>query len=201
MRVLRIFLRTIFGALVIGVLTVASYLAASIAGERWQTPTTQYRSPFPKTEEIRLVTGLLHADIAIKVTPELLERFAFLRKTDLPLNHPNLRYLAFGWGSKAFYTTAGTYSDIELGAVFTAVTGDKAVIRITAFGPLDPGENTINVPLAPDQMDRLLDSIKYAFAETEQGRKSIWPAFPSARMMRSMRPKAISMFSVPAING
>ena len=40
---------------------------------------------------------------------------------------PDARWLVVGWGSAAFYTTAGTYADIAPSAVWTAATGDAAV--------------------------------------------------------------------------
>ena len=118
-----------------------------------------------KTHHAFLVTGLLHADIAIPVTPELKRQFAFLNSSTLPINHPNLRYLAFGWGSEAFYTTAGTYADIEAGAVLKAVTGDDSVMRVTAFGELKPSESIIRLALNEGQFRRLMVAIREGFAQ------------------------------------
>ena len=120
----------------------------------------------PKTHRVYLLNGLLHADIAIKVDETLRRKFDFLDQSTLPMQNPILQYLAFGWGSKAFYTTAGTYSDIKLPAVFKAMTGDESVMRVTAFGDISSVENNIVITLNDQQYLTLLKSIRSSFAES-----------------------------------
>jgi uncharacterized protein (TIGR02117 family) len=118
---------------------------------------------------VYLITGLLHADIAIPVVEIDKGRFGFLGETRLPFDNPNLRYLAFGWGSKAFYTTAGNYSDIRPGAVFTAVTGDDPVMRVTPVGALSQSETVIAFSLGRSRFDRLMEAIGTGFAKDVYG--------------------------------
>ena len=58
-------------------------------------------------------------------------------------NNPNIKYLLFGWGSRAFYTTAKEFKDIRPIPVFKAITGDASamylfntlikLVRLTGF--------------------------------------------------------------------
>ena len=74
------------------------------------------------THRIGLIQGPIHTDILFPLTPDTRARFGFAEPAGVPLNHPEAEWLVFGWGSAAFYTTAGTYADITASAVLTAAT-------------------------------------------------------------------------------
>jgi uncharacterized protein (TIGR02117 family) len=118
----------------------------------------------PPTRQIGLLQGPIHTDILFPLTPETRARFAFAEAAGVPLTDPDAQWLLFGWGSAAFYTTAGTYADITAGAVLTAATGDGAVIRVEALGPLPPLENLRFLQLSEPQFQALLDQTTAAFA-------------------------------------
>ena len=111
----------------------------------------------PATRQIGLIQGPIHTDILFPLTPETRTRFAFAEEAGVPLNHPDAEWLLLGWGSAAFYTTAGTYADITASAVLTAAMGDGAVIRLDALGPLPPLENLRFLSLSEPQFQALLD--------------------------------------------
>lgn len=117
----------------------------------------------PPSREIGLIQGPIHTDILLPLTPETRARFAFADAAGVPLNHPDAEWLVLGWGSAAFYTTAGTYADITASAVLTAATGDDAVIRLDAFGALPPLENLRYMRLSEAQFQALLDQTSAAF--------------------------------------
>lgn len=118
----------------------------------------------PPARLIGLLQGPIHTDILFPLPPEVRERFAFAEAAGVPLNHPDAQWLAFGWGSAAFYTTAGTYADITASAVLTAASGDEAVIRLDALGPLPPMENLRFVTLSEAQFQALLTQTSAALA-------------------------------------
>ena len=118
----------------------------------------------PLTRQIGLLQGPIHTDILIPLTPETRARFGFAEAAGVPLNHPDARWLLLGWGSAAFYTTAGTYADITASAVLTAATGDSAVIRLDALGPLPPLENLRVLRLSEAQFQALLAQASATFA-------------------------------------
>ncbi|MBN8631688.1 MAG: TIGR02117 family protein [Rhodobacterales bacterium] len=115
------------------------------------------------TRQIGLLQGPIHTDILFPLTPETRTRFAFAEAAGVPLNHPDARWLVFGWGSAAFYTSAGTYADITASAVLTAATGDDAVIRLDALGPLPPLENLRFLRLSEAQFQALIDQTSATF--------------------------------------
>lgn len=129
------------------------------------------------TVTIFLLTSPLHADIAIPFDGDLLARFPWLKETRLPLDNPRLAYLAFGWGSKAFYTTAGNYSDIGLSNTFTAVTGDSSVMRVIGLALLEAGSDTIPVELDAGEYQLLITQIKSGFSVKNDGKPEYLPQY------------------------
>jgi uncharacterized protein (TIGR02117 family) len=117
---------------------------------------------------IGLIQGPIHTDILFPLTPETRARFAFAEAAGVPLNHPEAEWLVFGWGSAAFYTTAGTYADITASAVLTAVIGDDAVIRLDALGALPPLENLRFLQLSGAQYQALVTQTDAAFASRKK---------------------------------
>jgi uncharacterized protein (TIGR02117 family) len=108
--------------------------------------------------------GPIHTDILFPLTPETRARFAFAESAGVPVNHPEAEWLMFGWGSAAFYTTAGTYADITAGAVLTAATGDDAVIRLDVTGPFGAQSNLRYLWLSEAQFQALLERVVVSFA-------------------------------------
>ncbi|WP_333818178.1 DUF2459 domain-containing protein [Tabrizicola sp.] len=140
----------------------ALYLAASLILPLVPGPGPDLSGPPAHT--IGLVQGPIHTDILLPLTPETRARFAFAEAAGVPLTDPDAEWLVFGWGSAAFYTTAGSYADITAGSVLTAATGDDAVIRLDALGPLPPLENLRVLQLSEAQFQALLTRTAAAFA-------------------------------------
>lgn len=122
----------------------------------------------PPAHTIGLLQGPIHTDILFPLTPETRTRFAFAEAAGVPLNHPDAQWLLLGWGSAAFYTTAGTYADITASAVLTAASGDDAVIRLDALGHLPPLENLRLLKLSDEQFQALLTQTADAFSSQEK---------------------------------
>ena len=118
----------------------------------------------PPARQIGLLQGPIHTDILLPLTPETRARFAFAEAAGVPVNHPDAQWLVFGWGSAAFYTTAGSYADITASAVLTAATGDDAVFRVGVLGSLPPLENLSFLRLSEAQFQALLDLTSATFA-------------------------------------
>lgn len=155
---MRLALRLIALSLALPVL----YLSASVLLPLIPGPGPDYRDSY--TRRIGLLQGPIHTDILFPLTPETRARFAFAEAAGVPLNHPEAEWLMFGWGSAAFYTTAGTYADITASAVLTAATGDDAVIRLDAVGRLPEMENLRFLNLSEEQFQALLTQTTGAFA-------------------------------------
>jgi uncharacterized protein (TIGR02117 family) len=138
------------------------YLAASLALPLIPGPGPDLSGP--PAHRIGLLQGAVHTDILFPLTPATRARFAFAEAAGVPVQHPDAEWLLFGWGSAAFYTTAGTYADISASAVLTAATGDDAVIRLDALGPFAPMENLRFLDLSEAQFQALLDRSTASFA-------------------------------------
>lgn len=130
-----------------------------------------------QTVTIYLLTSLLHTDIAVPVSDDLLERFPGLLDTRLPIGNPRLKYLGFGWGSEAFYTTAGEYTDIKVATAWKAATGDRAIMRVTGLPDLQPGERVIALNLPPKAYQRLLTALESGFKINDAGKWIYHPQY------------------------
>lgn len=126
---------------------------------------------------IYLLTSPLHADIAVPFDRYLQKEFSWLDETNLPLDNPNLAYLGFGWGSRAFYTTAGNYADIGISNTFTAVTGDTAVMRVIGIPQLEASDTIIPVVLKVREFKALIEQIRYGFQLNTKNQPSYLPQY------------------------
>ncbi len=171
------------GGLLLGVLlAVALFLLASMVGALVprSTPVAAAQAHAGEIGErvtIHLLSGLLHTDIVLPANEKVRARFPELMKTRLPMANPRLTNLSFGWGSKAFYTTAGTYGDVRISTAWTAATGDTSVIRVVGLPDLPPAENVSKVELTAEGFDRLLEAIAGTFDRDGDGKAKYLPEF------------------------
>lgn len=118
---------------------------------------------------VRLLSGPLHYDLLIPMTDGTRAQFADLRAMGVPLEASEAEWLMVGWGSEAFYTTVGGYSDLTAAAIWRAVTGDEAVLRVDVLGPLPDGLPTQEVPLTAAGAQALLAAVSDTLARTQTG--------------------------------
>lgn len=143
------------------------YLLASVFGGLVPGAVTRVQGPDGPPVRIGLIAGPLHYDVLLPLTPALRERLAFAAAAGVPVDHAGAEWLLIGWGSRAFYTTAGTYADIAPAAVWTAATGDSAVIRLDVTGPIAPQAPGIDwLDLTPGQAAALSDELLAAITDT-----------------------------------
>ncbi|WP_160321368.1 TIGR02117 family protein [Roseovarius atlanticus] len=121
-------------------------------------------SPNPSAEggppiEIRLVAGPIHYDLLLPLTPRTRARFFHLEQAGLPLADPQAEWLVIGWGSRAFYTHEGSYSDMPAATLWRAVTGDEAVLRADVIGALPQGYESPALKVTPAEYSGLLMAI------------------------------------------
>lgn len=103
-------------------------------------------SPHVTAVKIGLEQGTIHTDFLLPLDDLTRRDFAVL---DLP---ETAEWLLVGWGAREFYTTVGAYSDISLSALWSALSGDRAVMRFEAIESRRP-EMIIN--LDRDEYKRL----------------------------------------------
>ncbi len=147
---------------------IACYFLAALVGAL--IPGSGHRAQGDDTIEIALVRGPIHYDFLIPLTPDARQKLDDLNMAGVPVGHSQSQWLMIGWGARDFYTTTGTYSDVSLRAVIKGLTGDQSVLRVEAFGYLNPDLDLPTIRLSPEQFDKLLTNILDSFARTDQGR-------------------------------
>ncbi len=108
-------------------------------------------------QEIILAAGVIHYDILLPLNDETRAKFSFLETTRLPLDEGE--WLSVGWGSEAFYTSAGQYSDVTWGALGKAITWDRSAMRFEVYGDLPIHPDLQRVTISDAQLDALRTSI------------------------------------------
>ncbi|WP_238367526.1 DUF2459 domain-containing protein [Mesobacterium pallidum] len=150
---LRTFLRGIFLglALVLGGFAVAGVIGAAIPnGETGggDGPVT-----------VHLLAGPIHYDFLLPADGTTRADFAFATAGGVPVDDPRARWIVAGWGAAAFYTTAGTYADVQPGAVLRGIVGDGSVLHVSVAGALRDDLPLRTLRLTQAEYDRLKRAI------------------------------------------
>ena len=152
-------MRRLLGRLVLALALLALpaglYLAAAAVGALLPAASQSGRAP-GKGDRIYLLTTLLHADIAVPLTPDMRRRYDFLSQAGVAIDDPRARYLLIGWGSRAFYTATASLADIRPGPLLTAISGDQSVMHLHLAGDVSGLDSAFAVDLPPQGLDRLL---------------------------------------------
>ena len=137
------------------------YLAAGLVGAL--LPGAHDPVQGAPTERIGLLRGPIHYDFLLPLTPELRKIFGFSTRDGLAVADPQAKWLIVGWGAAAFYTTANSsgtndYGNLNIRAVWKALTGDEAVLHLDLAGAIDieaalPGLRWLDLP--PAALNRL----------------------------------------------
>ncbi|MEP3847079.1 MAG: TIGR02117 family protein [Paracoccaceae bacterium] len=113
---------------------------------------------------IYLVRGPIHYDFLLPLDDQTTTRFDWLRRGGVALDNPDAEWLVVGWGGQEFYTTVGSYADVEMRAVWRGITGDNSVIRVSLAGPVSPDWPIKAMSLSGTQYANLMAYIEGSFA-------------------------------------
>lgn len=153
------------GAVLALAAVVGLYLLATLLGA--VIPARGQAAPAPgEGTRIYLLTSLLHADFAIPVDDALRRRFAFLSAGGVPVDHPELRYLIFGWGARDFYLKTKTLADIRPAPALKGIFGDHSVMHVLAARDIRKDGDAVALDLPPGGLERLLAFIERGFARS-----------------------------------
>jgi len=108
--------------------------------------------------EVRLLSGPIHVDLLLPLTPEVRARFGWLGDHGLAIHARDAAWLSVGWGAREFYTHTGTYADLSARPVVKAVFGDRSVLRFDLVGPF-PADLARNIPVNDATLSALSDNI------------------------------------------
>ncbi|WP_082597456.1 TIGR02117 family protein [Rhizobium sp. Root708] len=151
-------------ALSVAVLVVGAVVIAGIAVPRWVS--SAGASGHSGSARILVLSNPIHTDIAVPVDEDLLARFGFLRNAGLVIDHPDVRYIVFGWGGRSFYTETPTWADLKAMPVAQSFTLDRSVMHVSLAGDIplgDPAVTAFGVTAA--HFDRLLGFIGNSFSK------------------------------------
>jgi uncharacterized protein (TIGR02117 family) len=128
------------------------------------------RSEDAADHRILVISNPIHTDIAIPLNGDVRARFAPLVQAGIKADLPDVRYLVFGWGSRAFYIETPTWSELKPGPLLSALTLDQSVMHVSVAGALE--EMSIPVrgfALADAEFERLLDFVETSFVSGQHG--------------------------------
>lgn len=143
------------------VLATIAVVLGTVIPRPWSAPLPETTSA---TYRILVLSNPIHTDFAIPATPEIRKRFGFLADAGLDLGNPDVRYVIFGWGGRAFYTETPTWADLKPMPVIKSLTLDSAVMHVQLAGeiPLDHPDVT-PMDLSVAGFARLSDHIASSF--------------------------------------
>ena len=121
------------------------------------------------TARIGLARGPIHYDILLPLTPAIRDRFAFAEALGVPVLHPDMQWLVVGWGARSFYTTVGTYGDLNAGDVWHGLVGDTSVMHLGIAGPIGDHPQLTWLPVSEAQLTALTGAVFASFATDSDG--------------------------------
>ncbi len=122
------------------------------------------------TRHILVLKNPIHTDIAIPVDAAVRQRFHFLVDGGIPADIPEVRYIVFGWGGRAFYLETPTWSELKAIPVMKALTVDTSVMHVDVAGDiLEPHPDVAGFDIGDDRFSALLDFIEASFQQGPNG--------------------------------
>ena len=122
------------------------------------------------THHILVLNNPIHTDIAIPVDDAVRKRFHFLVEAGIPVDSPEVRYIVFGWGGRAFYLETPTWSELKAAPVMKALTLDASVMHVDVAGDIaEPHPEVAGFDIGEARFAALLDFIDASFQRGPKG--------------------------------
>lgn len=149
---------------------LAAIVLAAALGTLVPRPLWPAASVGEGTRHILVLKNPIHTDIAIPVDDAVRKRFHFLADAGLPADAPEVRYIVFGWGGRAFYLETPTWSELKAVPVMKALTLDASVMHVDVAGAIaEPHPDIAGFDIGDDQFAALLDYIAASFQQRPNG--------------------------------
>jgi len=150
---------------------VAAFLIAAVIGTVWTAP------PQPdggaKAHTIYILSNGYHTDIALAVDIAAGSSALPVAAADFPNGLSSARYLLFGWGSEAAYTSLLSLTDLSAGTILTALSFDRSVVHVVPIHGAPEGQGVYRLDLGDDQFRRLTAFIAATFVTDDSGRAEL----------------------------
>ncbi|MFD1988008.1 TIGR02117 family protein [Mesorhizobium newzealandense] len=155
-----------FLGLLLIVVALAVTLGTLVPRPLWQTAAAHPAA----THHILVLTNPIHTDIAIPVDDAVRQRFHFLVDAGIPADSPEVRYIVFGWGGRAFYLETPTWSELKAVPVMKALTVDASVMHVDVAGDIaEPHPDVAGFNIGEERFAALLDFIDASFQRGPNG--------------------------------
>ncbi|RUW53836.1 TIGR02117 family protein [Mesorhizobium sp. M8A.F.Ca.ET.021.01.1.1] len=152
------------------VMLVAAVVLALSLGTLVPRPLWPTAAAGEGTRRILVLKNPIHTDIAIPVDDGVRRRFRFLADAGLPSDAPEVRYLVFGWGGRAFYLETPTWSQVKALPIFKALTLDASVMHVDVAGDIsEPRPDVAGFDVGEDRFAALLDFVEASFQQGPSG--------------------------------
>lgn len=149
---------------------LAAIVLAAALGTLVPRPLWPAASAGEGTRHILVLKNPIHTDIAIPVNDTVRQRFHFLADAGLPADAPEVRYLVFGWGGRAFYLETPTWSQLKAVPVMKALTLDTSVMHVDVAGDIvEPHPDVAGFDIGEHRFAALLDFIAASFQQGPNG--------------------------------
>jgi uncharacterized protein (TIGR02117 family) len=151
---------------VLSIIVLAAMLAVAL-GTLVPRPLWQVaKASTVTTRHILVLKNPIHTDIAIPVDDEVRQRFRFLVDAGIPADAPEVRYIVFGWGGRAFYLETPTWSQLKAMPVLKALTIDASVMHVDIAGAIaEPHPDVTGFDIDEQRFAALLDYIEASFQQ------------------------------------
>ncbi|TPK18410.1 TIGR02117 family protein [Mesorhizobium sp. B2-5-9] len=149
---------------------VAALVLAVVLGTLVPRPLWPAAAAGEGIRHILVLKNPIHTGIAIPVDDEVRRRFRFLADAGLPSDAPEVRYLVFGWGGRAFYLETPTWSQLKALPAIKALTLDASVMHVDVAGNIpEPHPDVAGFDVGEDRFAALLDFVEASFQEGPNG--------------------------------
>jgi uncharacterized protein (TIGR02117 family) len=123
-------------------------------------------TPLPR--HILVISNPIHTDIAIRLDMRSRAALPFLAEADLPIDHPDARWLLIGWGGRAFYLETPSLTDMKPGPTFQALTVDRSVMHVDVLGEVEQANPIVTaLDLSEAGYAQMLSEIAASFSRID----------------------------------
>ncbi|HEX3008854.1 MAG TPA: TIGR02117 family protein [Bacteroidales bacterium] len=119
---------------------------------------------------IYLLSNGVHSDLVLPVRNHVKDWSVEIKFSHIPNRDTTYRYLAFGWGDRAFYLETPEWSDLKFKTAFNAVFGlGNSAMHATFFHGMREGNACVMLNLSTEQYKCLVKYIENTFRRDANG--------------------------------
>jgi uncharacterized protein (TIGR02117 family) len=120
--------------------------------------------------KILVLSNPIHTDIAVPIDGSVLQRFGFLQEDGLTLAAPEVKYLVFGRGGRAFYIATPTWDQLKPMPLLKGLTLDRAAMHISVAGPIpETHADVLAFTVSDQEYEAMLAFIRDSFYDGAGG--------------------------------